>query len=157
MAAIIGDIFLGLFLLVVVGILAVIVGVYLQDRAGWHATLGRASKIIRSFLGGAADQIESRSQRRSELKGQWEQEFESVGKSATVKQSKHRIVKQDYIGRNSYTRARTVCACGDQFTHYIDVWGVGAAQRECLKEIKTHISRSSQYDKIERKKGDFQW
>lgn len=118
-------------------------GIYQSDRAGWHNTLRRMSRISRATL-------EARNFRKLEKvytgdKEGWVAAFE--GRQAellSVPEEKHKIVRHDYYESSYGPWPRWTCKCGstDNYLPTLHLWfGERKAIRKGRQHVRIHLKR----------------
>lgn len=127
-------------LIVGVGIAAVLSllgGIYFSDKAGWHQTFLRISRISRANL-------EARNYRKLEKvyvgdKDAWTAAFE--GRQAelmTLPEEEHKIIRHDYYQSTYGPWPRWTCKCG-QSENYVADGILWFTERKAIRKGRQHI------------------
>lgn len=134
----------GVFLLV----FAVLTGVYLGDRDGWHKTFKRVARISRASL--EARSFKSIEKLPTAEKDRWEAEFQ--GRSTELDtlpvkpEAKHVIVKRDYYESHFGPWPRWVCKCGSSDT-YVAEGTLFFAKRAAIYGGNKHVRQANKWDR----------
>lgn len=152
----------------IVFLVVVVIGgfIYKADRAGWHATAKRLSRMVRASIESSKPVKEITAKVETHAVESWERDFKAIEKPQAAqvalvepRNQKHVIVKRVYQKVSTGEIWPYVyCKCGWKGRNPTGIWSEAETLSRTARQGEAHVkSQNEAEEKLAKSKGNFAW